>query len=117
MKLYLPAGSTQASCRGMTLTADADGAIDVNLDVLQDLLDCGCTTTTPAAPLTPKQQKVADKIQAAAQSDYDTSVKMRDDARAELFSLEGRGDVEAVKDAGAALESAEILVKATEATL
>ena len=109
MKLYPPAGSTQVSVRGVTIYVDADGAVNVPNEVMDDMISCGCTIDKPVV-MTQAQKANQTKAQLKAQKSYDDAVLTRDGARQALFQLEGRGDVTATANAAAALATAETAV-------
>ena len=130
MKIYAPIGSTQASARGITLTVEADGSLEVPHDVAQDLISGGFTIEPPvqiepSAPLTKWQQTKADKeaadLAAAAAIELATKEQALADAKdaaaaalAAYQDSEGRGDVEVTEAARAASDAAAAAVKALE---
>ena len=109
MKLYIPVGSTQISYRGMTIDADADGAVSVPIESKDELISVGCTEH-PVKPISKDQKFAQTKTKEKVRSDLVDAETVRDKARDALFAVEGRGDANAVKSARATLEAAEYAV-------
>lgn len=109
MKLYVPAGSTQISYRGMNIDADADGSISVPAESKDELMSVGCTES-PVKPASKDQKAAQTKSNDKVQNDLVEAETARNKARDALFAVEGRGDTEAVDAALATLDAAESAV-------
>ena len=112
MKIYVPSGSTEVSARGMVMKTAADGSVDVSADIVQDLISVGCTLEAPEKPPTAWKTAADDKAKDKVKKAQEGALKARDEARAALFEVEGRGNIKAVTDAQAVLDAAQAAVDA-----
>lgn len=105
MKVYAPVGTTAISFRGISTRVEADGSVDVDVDVFEELKAFGFAAS-PIIAAAPVQLARAAKAKKARGE----AITAAHAAHAVLLDREGRGDTQEFRDAVVAVEQADALV-------